>query len=103
MALHYDFPYIASRLYCKSCKQVTEHAWTATEYKCSVCGRKWTPELIRVSLKQDQYGELLYECILSSDRPVNSSTYTSVSFKTLEECQTWLREQVDVLREEMES
>jgi len=102
MALHYDFPYTASQLYCKTCKKVTTHNWNAVEYTCSVCGRIWDDELLRVSLKQDQYGKLYYECIRNSDRPVNSSTYPSTKHETLEACLEWFNNQVETLRETIE-
>jgi DNA-directed RNA polymerase subunit RPC12/RpoP len=101
MALHYDFPYTASQLYCKTCKEVTTHNWTAAEYKCSVCGRTWDDELLRVSLKQDQYGKLYYECTRNSDKPVNSSAYPSTRFETLDACIEWFNNQAEALREEI--
>lgn len=98
MALHYDFPYTASQLYCKSCKKVTSHNWLMVEYKCSECGRIWDDELIRVMVKQDQYGKLYYEGIILSEKPVNSSTYPSTRFNTLEECLEWLESKTRALQ-----
>ena len=101
MALHADFPYTASQLYCKKCKKVTNHTWKMVEYQCTECGRVWDNELLRVSLKQDQYGKLYYECIRNSDRPVNSSTYPSTKHETLEACIDWFNKEVNALREEI--
>jgi hypothetical protein len=75
----------------------------AAYYKCSMCGSEWSNELIRVSLKQDQYGELSYECIILSDKPVNSTTYPSKRFKNLEACLEWLRENAVSLEKEIKS
>lgn len=69
------------------------------EYQCSECSRVWDDELIRIMVKQDQYGKLYYEGIILSEKPVNSSTYPSTRFNTLEECLRWFESQSKSLQE----
>lgn len=91
MALHYDFPYQSTELYCKTCKKTTPHSSSNIEYKCNICGRKWDGSLIQVYIKQDEYGKILYECIDQREKPVNSVEYPSTIFADIGECYDWMR------------
>jgi len=99
MALHYDFPFQSIELYCKTCKKPTLHTSTNIEYKCMVCGRKWEGTLLQVNIKQDEYGNLLYECIDLREKPVNSVDYTANVFDNIEECYEWMKIKNDEIKE----
>ncbi len=92
MALHYDFPYQSAELYCKTCKKTTIHTSTNIDYKCEVCGRKWTGSLLKVNINQDTYGKIHYECVDLRDKPVNSVEYPRTVFDNLDDCLNWLKE-----------
>ena len=93
MSLHHDFPYASVKLCCKTCKKATLHTQNYWYYTCDECGAKWDELLLRVNVRQDQYGKILYDCIIASEKPVNSSEYVTETFETLEKCIEWLREE----------
>jgi hypothetical protein len=57
--------------------------------------------LLRVNVRQHQYGKILYDCIIASEKPVNSTEYPAETFETLEECLEWMRTQVSKLQSEL--
>ena len=91
MALHYDFPYQSTELYCKTCKKVTLHTSSNIEYRCNECGRKWDGHLFQMNIKQDEYGKILYECIDMREKPANSVDYTATVFDNFDECYEWVQ------------
>ena len=91
MALHYDFPYQSTELYCKTCKKTTLHSSSNIECKCNECGRKWDGSLFQVNIKQDEYGKIIYECIDLREKPLNSVDYESTVFDDIGECYEWIR------------
>ncbi len=99
MSLHHDFPFESSKLYCKTCKETTVHNMPMLDHICSVCGRKWDEILLRVNLKQNNYGKLSYECIILSDKPANSREYPATSFESMDDCIAWFREKATELTE----
>jgi hypothetical protein len=99
MSLHHDFPFETTKLYCKTCKETTVHNMPMLDHICTVCGRKWDEILLRVNLKQNEYGKLQYECIIQSDKPVNSREYPSTIFDSIDECVTWFKEKATELTE----
>ena len=92
MSLHHDFPFETTKLYCKTCNETTVHNMPMLDHICTVCGRKWDEILLRVNLKQNEYGKLQYECIIQSDKPVNSREYPSTVFDSIDECIPWFKE-----------
>ena len=99
MSLHHDFPYSSVKFYCNKCKKTTIHTWNYTHFSCDECGREWDDLLLRVNVRQQQYGKILYDCILASDKPANSTKYSAETFDTLETCLEWLRTQVTRLQD----
>ena len=98
MSLHHDFPYAPVKLYCKTCKKTTQHTQNYWYYTCDECGTKWDELLLRVNVRQDQYGKILYDCIIASEKPVNSTEYKAETFETLEKCLDWLKTEVQKLQ-----
>ena len=94
MSLHNDFPYSSAKLYCKTCKKATLHTWSFTHFICDECGRKWDDLLLRVNVRQHQYGKILYDCIITSEKPMNSIEYPAETFESLQECLDWMKTQV---------
>ncbi len=99
MSLHHDFPYEATYLYCKTCMETTLHNKPMHDYMCSKCSRIWDELLMQVNLKQDKYGKLRYECVVLSDKQVNSQETPVTNFDALEECLEWFREKAVELTE----
>ena len=102
MSLHHDFPYTAKKLYCKTCKAVTPHSEEFNDYKCDTCGRKWDDLLIRVNMRQNQYGKTQYDGTILSERPANARDYITKTFDSLDTCIEWLREKATALQEEIQ-
>lgn len=99
MSLHHDFPYAAARLYCKTCKKETLHTQNYWNYTCDECGRVWDDLLLRVNVRQDQYGKIHYDCILASEKTVNSTEYPAVTVESLDECIQWMRSKATDIQE----
>jgi len=97
MSLHHDFPYTAKKLYCKTCNAVTLHSEEFNDYKCDTCGRKWDDLLIRVNMRQNQYGKTRYEGTILSERPANARDYITKTFDSLDDCLKWFREEAEKL------
>ena len=97
MSLHHDFPYAAKKLYCKTCKAVTPHSEEFNDYKCDTCGRKWDDLLIRVNMRQNQYGKTQYDGTILSERPANATGYVTKTFDSLDDCLKWFREEAEKL------
>ena len=97
MSLHHDFPYTAKKLYCKTGKTVTLHSEEFNDFKCDTCSRKWDDLLIRVNMRQNQYGKIQYEGIILSEKPANSRNYVTKSFDSLDSCMKWFRENAEAL------
>jgi len=95
MSLHHDFPYTAKKLYCKTCKTVTLHSEEFNDYKCDACGRKWDQLLLRVNMRQNQYGKTQYQGIILSEKPANSRNYVTKTFDSLDACTIWFREKAE--------
>ena len=91
MALHYDFPYQSTELYCKNCKNITLHTSTNIDHKCNECGRKWDGSIFQVNIKQDEYCKIIYECIDQREKPIHNVDYAVTVFDDIEECYEWMR------------
>lgn len=98
MSLHNDFPYAAKKLYCKTCNAVTLHSEDFNDFKCGTCGRKWDDLLLRVNMRQGQYGKTMYEGILLNEKPANARDYTTKTFSSLDRFMNWFREEAEKLR-----
>ncbi len=95
MSLHHDFPFEATNLYCKSCKEKTLHNKPMHEYVCSKCGRTWDELLLQVNLKQNKYGKTYYEAIELSDKPVNATEVPTKTFDHIDDALAWLKEKAE--------
>ena len=103
MSLHHDFPYMTKKLYCKTCKTITLHTQDFNDFKCAICGKKWDDLLIRVNMRQNQYGKTQYDGTILSEKPANARDYVTKTFDSLDSCIEWLREKATAVQEEIKS